>query len=349
MTPTQPQITLSRSALVGNLRHAKDTFAPQGVLMMAVKSNAYGHGDELVVPVALDSGVDELAVLDIPTALRLRPIAPNAPLFAWLLSPADDFAAAAEARIELGVSGLWQLDAIEAAAASQPLTIHLKIDTGLHRNGATWEEWPALVARAAELSTASVVSVRGVWSHLADTSIETSRGALRKLQDAVSVARDAGLSPDTIHLAASHAAVELPEARLDLVRLGILAYGVSPFDDHSASELGFAPVLTLHAPVLSISDSQLTLGVGFDHGLLRPREQMTVALGGEDFTLVEMGPESSIWRAQGDVPRLSPGDQVALFGADAAVSVEEWASWCRTIGDEVLAKLSSSLPRTLVH
>jgi len=135
---------------------------------------------------------------------------------------------------------------------------------------------------------------------------------------------------------------------LDLVRLGILAYGVSPFDDHSASDLGFAPVLTFSAPVLSISDSELTLGVGFDHGLLRPLEQATVTLGGDDFTLVEMGAESSTWRVQGSAPRYSPGDQVALFGADAAVSVEEWATWCHTIGDEVLAKLSSSLPRTLV-
>jgi len=348
MTPAQPQITLSRSALINNLRHAKESFAPQGVLMMAVKSSAYGHGDELVVPVALQSGVSELAVLDIPTALRLRPLAPETPLFAWLLSPTDDFAAAAEARIELGVSALWQLDAIAGASVSQPVTVHLKIDTGLHRNGATWEEWPALVARAAELSDAGVVRVRGVWSHLADTSIETSRAALHKLHDAVDIARGAGLRPDTIHLAASHAAVELPEARLDLVRLGILAYGVSPFDDHSASDLGFAPVLTLHAPVLSISDSQLTLGVGFDHGLLRPREPVTVSLGGKDLTLVEMGPESSSWRAQGGAPDLSPGEQVALVGADAAVSVEEWASWCHTIGDEVLAKLSSSLPRTLV-
>jgi len=348
MTPAQPKITLSRSALINNLRHAKETFAPQRVLMRAVKSNAYGHGDELVVPLALNSGVSELAVLDIPTALRLRPLAPEIPLFAWLLSPTDDFAAAAEAHVELGVSARWQLDAIEAAAASEPVTVHLKIDTGLHRNGATWEEWPSLVARAVELTEAGVVRVRGVWSHLADTSVDTSRVALQKLRDAVDVANNAGLSPDTIHLAASHAAVELPEARLDLVRLGILAYGVSPFDDHTPSDLGFAPVLTLYAPVLSVSGSELTLGVGFGHGLLRPLEQAIVTLGSEDFTLVEMGPESSTWRAEGGTPAFAPGDRVALFGADSAVSVEEWASWCHTIGDEVLAKLSSSLPRTLV-
>jgi len=75
---------------------------------------------------------------------------------------------------------------------------------------------------------------------------------------------------------------------------------------------------------------------------------VTVSLGGKDLTLLEMVPESSSWRAQGGAPDLSPGEQVALVGADAAVSVEEWASWCHTIGDEVLAKLSSSLPRTLV-
>lgn len=343
-----PRITINRAALSANLRHAKKTFAPNGSLMMAVKSNAYGHGDELVVPLAIESGVDELAVLDIPTALRLRPLVPHTPLFAWLLSPSDDFAAAAAARVELGVSTLWQLDAIEQTNPSEPIVVHLKIDTGLHRNGATEEQWPELVARAALLEKNGVVRVRAVWSHLADTSIEASRSALEKLQRAVSVAQAAGLQPEITHLAASHAAVELPEARLDLVRLGILAYGVSPFDHHTARDLGFEPALTLWAPVIAQENDLLTLGIGFGHGLMRPHVEATIVAGGSRYRLVELGPETSTWAPLSAPGNITVEDEVAVFGREASANAETWAGWCETIGDEVLSKLSAHLERALV-
>jgi alanine racemase len=343
-----PRIAISADLLAANLRHAKKTFAAQGSLMMAVKSNAYGHGDELIVPLAINSGVDELAVLDIPTALRIRRLAPSTPLFAWLLSPTDDFSAAAAARVELGVSSLWQLDAIEKAQPAEPVVVHLKIDTGLHRNGATEEQWPELVERAAQLQQAGVIRVRAVWSHLADTSVDTSREALEKLRRAVSIAEAAGVTPEITHLAASHAAVELPEARLDLVRLGILAYGVSPFDAHSAQELGFEPALTLWAPVIEHQDNRLSLGVGFGHGLMRPHRDGTMRAGGAIYRLEELGAESSTWLAVDSPGEIDAGAEVAIFGAEAMASAEEWAGWCGTIGDEVLSKLSPQLTRALV-
>ena len=348
MTSSTPRITINGSALKANLRHAKKVFAENGSLMMAVKSNAYGHGDDLTVPLAIESGVEELAVLDIPTALRIRPLAPHTPLFAWLLSPTDDFAAAAAAGVELGVSTLWQLDAIEQAQAGQPVVVHLKIDTGLHRNGASEEQWPELVARAAALESNGVIRVRAVWSHLADTSVETSRSALEKLQNAVSVAEAGGLQPEITHLAASHAAVELPEARLDLVRLGILAYGVSPFDDHTATDLGFEPVLTLWAPVIAQSDGVLTLGIGFGHGLIRPHQDASIDAGGANYRLVELGAVTSSWAPIDTPGRVDVGDEVAVFGRGAKASAETWAEWCGTIGDEVLSKLSAGLERNLV-
>lgn len=346
MSPS-PRITISRGALAANLRHAKNTFAAKGSLMMAVKSNAYGHGDELIVPLAISSGVDELAVLDIPTALRIRPLAPHTPLFAWLLSPTDDFGAAAAARVELGVSSLWQLEAIDAARPDEPVVVHLKIDTGLHRNGATEEQWPELVARAAQMQQRGVIRVRAVWSHLADTSVDTSRQALEKLRRAVSVAKAAGVTPDITHLAASHAAVELPEARLDLVRLGILAYGVSPFDSHTAQNLGFEPALTLWAPMISSEGNLLTLGVGFGHGLMRPHQDSVIAAGGVTYRIQELGPDTSTWVAVDSPGEIEAGSELAIFGAEAMASAEEWAAWCGTIGDEVLSKLSPQLTRVL--
>lgn len=344
---TGPLIELSTSALTANIQHAKKTLT-DGLLMLAVKSNAYGHGDELIVRAALEAGVDEFAVLDIETALRIRSLAPTTPLLAWLLCPGDQFADAAEAGIELGISALWQLDEIAALDAQNPVTIHLKIDTGLNRNGASITDWPALVSRAAELESAGVVSVRAIWSHLSDTSIEVSKAALTRLHDAVGVARSLGLNPEITHIAASHAAVDLPEARLDLIRLGILAYGVSPFDDHTAEDLGFSPVLTLSAAVEKISDNgDITLGIGCSFGLLPPVDTATISINGCDYTLTEVQPTTTVWSPVADHADVQMGEMVPVLGAHASVSVEQWATWCHTIGDEVLAKLGPSIPRTL--
>jgi alanine racemase len=345
---TGPLIELSASALSANLQCAKKTLT-NGLLMLAVKSNAYGHGDELIVPAAVQAGVDEFAVLDIDTALRIRTLAPGAPLLAWLMCPGDRFSEAAEAGIELGISAMWQLDELAALSSGTPVTIHLKIDTGLNRNGASAAEWPALVSRAAELQQSGVVRIRGIWSHLSDTSIEVSRDALARFDQAIEIAAQRGVSPEITHIAASHAAVELPEARRDLIRLGILAYGVSPFDEHSASDLGFSPVLTLAASVDHVTeDGAITLGVGCSHGLLPPVERATISIKGVDYTLTEVQPTRTMWSPVSEPADVQVGEKLPVVGAGASCGVEQWATWCHTIGDEVLAKLSPAIPRIFV-
>lgn len=342
-------ITIDRNALRANIAHAKATFAADTSLMIAVKSNAYGLGASLIVPEVIDAGADELAVLDIPTAVATRALSPHTPVFAWLLGPHDDYRAAAEAGVELGVSTLWQLDAIADTQSEQPVVVHLKIDTGLHRNGATAKQWPELVARARELQDLGRIQVRAIWSHLADTSVEESKKALARLNDAIDVARSLGVNAPIAHLAASHAAVELPETRLDMVRLGILAYGVSPFDDHTAPELGFQPVLTVTAQITARRSQELEMGMGFAHGLLQPSADAWVRSGERRLRVGEVGPETTVLYPLDSDKDLPPGDTVEIIGTDPrSPQVEDWASWCSTIGDEIVAKLHPEIPRAFV-
>ncbi len=95
----------------------------------------------------------------------LRGAGITAPLFAWLHGTDSDFGAAIEADIQLGVSSLWQLEAILLAGHGR---IHLKVDTGLHRNGANPEDWPELVTAAVEAQEVGLVTIEAIWSHLAD-------------------------------------------------------------------------------------------------------------------------------------------------------------------------------------
>lgn len=335
-----------------NVSQARSQLAGDSRLMIAVKSDAYGHGGAAIAEAAVAAGADALAVLDIPTGIALRERIPTTPMLAWLISPHDDFLAASRAQLTLGISHAWQLDAISGQCQGETTTVHLKIDTGLHRNGCLPSLWPALVAQAKELEEAGLIAVEGIWSHLADTSVEEDERSLERFETALQVARDAGLSPTITHIAASAAAQDFPEARLDMVRVGIIAFGVSPFDDRSAEELGFSPVMSAKALITAINEWErtMTVGMGFAHGLmpLPPATGWMVWQGTKlPISSVELDHCVLTW-PEGVTPQI--GDVVTIFGDPAGGSprAEDWATWSRTIGDEVVSAMRPDVPRRYI-
>jgi len=130
--------------------------------MAVVKANAYGHGAIEIAQAVVDAGADWLGVADLDEALALRSAGIETPILAWLHAASTDFALASSAEIDLGVSTLDQLERAAAAGA----TVHLKLNTGLSRNGFQPAEAPAAFARAVALD----VHVRGIFSHLSNTS-----------------------------------------------------------------------------------------------------------------------------------------------------------------------------------
>ena len=339
-------LDISLPAFTHNIGVVKTQLAGEALLMVAVKSDAYGHGQEMMAPAAVSAGADALAVLDIETGVALRRLLPNVPMLCWLLSPGNDFQQAIDASLDMGVSHVWQLRAIEEAHITTPVRLHLKIDTGLHRNGALWRDWPALVAEAARLEGAGIAKVVGIWSHLADTSIAEDNAALERFHKAVAVAREAGLHPTLLHIAASAAAMEVPEARLDLVRVGLIAYGVSPFEEVTAQDLNFQPVMTARARVVEIEGSTVTLGMGYTDGLLPiPPQTGWVLINGEKAPIESLGVDTlTVSRPAGVV---HVGDVATLWGEPAQGSprVEDWAAWAGTIGDEVIVGVSPRVHR----
>lgn len=345
-------LDISLGAFAHNVQHARATLAAGSSLMVAVKSNAYGHGGPELAQVALASGADALAVLDIETGLRLRETIPEAPMLAWLLSPACDFSSACAARITLGISHLWQLEKIATECAGAHTTVHLKIDTGLHRNGALAKDWPALVASAAEMQHRGLITVEGIWSHLADTSPDEDAASLRRFMEAVGLARAAGLAPTILHIAASAAATDFPEARLDMVRVGISAYGVSPFESRSAEDMGFIPVMTARAFVTDVDpdSNRAIVAMGSGDGLfdVTPGEAW-VLLGGARVPIHTVELDHLVLSVPSGLV-VAPGDVATLWGSPTQGSprAEDWASWSATIGDEIVTAMSQAAPRNFI-
>ncbi len=269
---------------LGALRHnvgvLRSAVAP-AMTMVIVKADAYGHGALESARAAVEAGTEWLGVVEIPEALALRASGIDAPILTWLHGADTDFALAVEHGIDIGVSTLEQLERAAAAggAGLGPAMVQIKVDTGLSRNGVETRQAAELFARAAQLQKLGGLVVRGVWSHLANAGHDEDLRQLARFDEAMVMATEAGLEPELRHLAATAGALSLADARLDLVRLGIGVYGLSPFADQSADALGLRPVMELGAEIVSVKRVPADSGVsyGFTYRT-NPERDTTVVL-----------------------------------------------------------------------
>jgi alanine racemase len=340
--------------------------------MAVVKADAYGHGAVPVARAALAGGADWLGVADLVEAIALRDVGIDAPTLAWMHDPDADFAGAIEHQVDLGVSSLEQLVAIADAAASvgRRARVHLKIDTGLSRNGVAPEAWDDVVEAAARLEREGIIGVRGVFSHLANTSADEDAAQIAAFDTALAAASAAGLAPEVRHIASTAGAVRRPASRYDLVRLGIGCYGVPPFGDGTtAAELGLRPAMTLRGRVAAVR--RIDGGTGASYGHVWRAERATtlalVPLGYADGVPRQASGRAEVWLAGARRPvvgriamdqflvdvgddEVAVGDEVVLFGdpATGAPSADDWGTAADTIGYEIVTRIGPRVPRTYV-
>ncbi|WP_285115767.1 alanine racemase [Leifsonia sp. fls2-241-R2A-40a] len=338
--------------------------------MVVVKADAYGHGAVECARAALAGGADWLGVAEIPEALALREAGITAPILAWLHDPDEDFAAAVQADVDLGLSSLAQLEAAALAGGSgRPVFVQLKVETGLSRNGIPESEWDAVFARARELEERGRVVVRGIFSHLSNASVEDDRAAVAVYERALERAAAAGLAPELRHIAASAAALTLPEARFDLVRIGIAAYGLSPFGRESAAELGLRPAMTLRGRIAAVRRVPAGKGVSYDYTYRTERETTLVlvplgyaegiprhasnrgpvSIGGRTFRISGRVAMDQFVVDVGDLD-VQVGDEVVLFGdpGTGAPGADDWAEAADTINYEIVTRLGGRLKRSYI-
>jgi len=347
--------------------------AGSAAVMAVVKADGYGHGILESAGAALEGGAEWLGVAIADEALELRAAGVDAPMLAWLLGPGDPWNAVAAVGVDLGVNARWALDRAAEAAATvgHPVRVHLKIDTGLGRAGATQHDWPDLVDAAAKAVADGSVEVVGIWSHLtyadrpAHPTIETQR---RAFEAALEVAGAAGIEPQVRHLANSAATLVLPETHYDLVRPGVAVYGLSPGAEVGRpAELGLRPAMTLVSEVALTK--QVDSGQGVSYGHRYTTERATT------LALVPLGYADGVPRHltnRGEVAindrrypiagtvcmdqfvvdvgddRVTAGDEVVLFGPGDGnqPTADDWAEAIGTINYEIVSRVGARVLRT---
>ncbi|GAA2066487.1 alanine racemase [Microbacterium hatanonis] len=355
-------------AIADNVRHLRRLTDSE--VIAVVKADGYGHGAFRSAVAALQGGATRIGVADVAEALALRRAGIRAPILAWLHAPGETFDDAVAADIELGISGLDQLLQVAAAAStSRPVSVHLKIETGLSRNGIAPADYRVVFAEAARLERIGKLTVVGLFSHLSNTSPEDDRAALAAFQEGVVLAASAGLHPPLRHIAATHAAIALPESRMGCVRIGIGIYGLSPFADRSSADLGLRPAMTLRSVVAAVRRVPAGTGVsyGYDYRTERdttlalvplgyadgvPRQASgsgPVRIGGAEYRVAGRIAMDQFVVDVGDAP-VAVGDEVVLFGDPTLgfPAASDWADAAGTIDYEIVTRIGPRVPRVQV-
>ena len=371
------RITVDLGAISDNVAALRERVGSTPVLAV-VKGDAYGHGLVPSARAALAGGATWLGTAQIAESLALRAAgisAQEARVIAWLYAPGAPFAQAVEAGIDLGVAAPWALADIADVGArlGRPARIHLKVDTGLARNGAFGRGVDELVEAAARAQDAGHVRVVGMMSHFAradepgDPSIRAQQD---RFEECCELADRAGLDLEVRHLANSAATLLDPSARYDLVRPGLAIYGLSPVPQVGApADFGLRPAMRVSVDVSLVKDLPGGQGVSYGHTYTTAGDTRVALLpmgyadglprGGSSRVPVSLGDRRFIISGRvcmdqvvldvGDL-QVSPGDEAVLFG-DALrgePTAQEWADVTDTIPYEIVTRMSGRLPRVYV-
>jgi alanine racemase len=364
------------------LRRNIDAFrgiVPAGTaLMVVVKANAYGHGLDVVAPVAAERA-EWLGVNALDEAVAIRALGIERPVAILGYTEAADLDAVVAHGFRQVVYRTEIAAALARAARKHGVTahVHLKIETGTNRQGIAVEELAAFVERVREMDG---VAIEGAYTHFAniEDTLDPSYAEMQiaRFREALSVLGAAGVPLTHVHAAATAGALLYPETGFAMMRLGIGTYGVWPSREtqlaarEKGRRLTLAPVLTWKtriAQVKRIRPGEF-IGYGLTYQARRPMKAAVLPVGyydGYDRKLSNTGralvrghPVPVIGRVAMNMTMLDvtdvhaqADDEVVLLGRQggAEIRVEELAEKSGTISYEVLARINPRLPRVPVQ
>ncbi|MGH2457078.1 MAG: alanine racemase [Candidatus Limnocylindria bacterium] len=366
-SPHRAWVEIDHGALVHNLACLRDLAGGDKQVIAVVKANAYGHGAVPVAESLVRAGVERLAVATLGEAIELRNAGVSVPIVVlWGLGRPEAAPAVASGMepIVYDVPGVALLEAA-AAAAGRRAAVHLKVDTGLGRQGADPELALDLALR---IGRSRHLELAGTFSHLAvpgedDAFTEVQLLRLARTLDAM---RSAGIDPGLVHVSATGGILAAAGTFADAIRPGIGLYGMVPGWAVDRAH-GLRPVLSLHALPLRLHD--LPAGAGLGYGLRfraeRPTRIATLGIGyGDGWPRAHANNGRVLVRGQlapvvgavsmdgitvdvGHIDDVTYDDEFVLIGEQmgARISADEVAIERRTINYEVTTALRDRLPR----
>ena len=352
MRPSWVEVDLE--AIRHNVRALAELIAP-AMLCAVVKADGYGHGDVPVAEAAVDGGASWLAVALVEEGVRLREAGVEAPIL--LLSEPPLLDATEIVRWNLTPT-VYRVDFVEALRAAGADRVQVKVDTGMHRVGVAPPALPTLV----ETCRSAGMEVQAVWTHFA---VSEEVGDFTAAQVAAFDEAIAGLEVPMAHLGNTAGGILYPDARRDMVRVGIGIYGIHP-GPATRSHLALRPAMRIvsrvgHVQRLAAGDRPsygrrralpadsyvVTVPIGYADGVPRGlSDRGEVLIGGQRHPLAGTVTMDQILVDVGDTT-VGVGDEVVLIGrqGDEEITADDWAGQLGTIAYEIVCQIGPRLPR----
>lgn len=357
------------SAIKDNIREIKKVLKPGVKFCAVVKADAYGHGAVAVSRAVLAAGADRLAVAIVDEAVELRRAGFLVPIQVLGYTPPEQARTVAVYDIAQTV---YSMDAVRALAAAgrqtgKKVKLHIKIDTGMGRIGILPEEAGEFAAAVANVAG---VEIEGVFSHFA-TADEADKSythfQFAKFEEALQRITAKGISIPIRHIANSAATLELPETQLDMVRPGIIMYGLWPSEEVTQS-IRLKPAMCLKARVAHVKSVPTgtsisygreyttkterkiaTLPIGYADGLRRASSGRTdVFISGGYAPLIGTICMDQCMADVTDIPEVKSGDTAILFGVPE-LTADRVAEALDTINYELVCAIGKRVPRIYIN
>lgn len=348
-------------ALRHNIAHVR-RYAPNSRMVAVVKANAYGHG---LVEVAktIESAADFIGVARLSEAIALRQAGITAPIIlleGFFIS--DDIHDLNRYNIQTAIHCEEQLALLEQTQLDSPVTVWMKLDTGMHRLGVRINEADAFYQRLQRCQ--NVIQPINLMTHFCCADELTSPKTDAQIAQFMQFAEG---KPGFKSLAASGGELAWPASHQDVVRSGVILYGVSPFDTQTAAEMGFLPAMTLKSKVIAVrkhlqgesvgygarwispKDTQLAVvAMGYGDGYPRDMPFGTpVLINGQEYPLVGRVSMDMIVVDLGNEHDVRVNDDVIFWGAE--LPVERIARFSGMSAYELITRLTARVERIYLN
>lgn len=365
--PVWAEINLDN--LTHNIREVR-RLTKEGVMVTAViKADGYGHGAVEIAKVLLENGADRLAVATLSEAIQLRKHYSTSEILILGYTPSDSFEDVISNRITQTIYTLDQaLELNDIAIKKECMQkIHIKLDTGMSRLG--MKICDETIEEIVKINKLSNLDVEGIFTHFAvadEVDKEFTYGQVKKFNYIIEELEARNVSIPVKHVSNSASIIDLPDLNYNMVRAGIMLYGLYPSHDVDKSRVELIEVMSLKARLSHVKE--IEEGTGVSYGLKYKTERTeiigTLPLGYADgFTRLYSFAASGIINGEKRpiVGRICMdqcminltgidakiGDEVTLFGKKEgiSISIDEVASYIDTINYEVVCMINKRVPR----
>ncbi len=359
--------------LLANAAYIKGLLSPSCRMMGVIKANAYGHGAVQAAYALQRAGASWFGVSNLEEAIELRRAGIDEPILVLSYTPPDEAARLAQYCVTQTVVSLQHACALNdaAAAADVHLDVHVKVDTGMSRVGFVChseQDIDQAVEEIAEVSRLSHLRAHGIFTHFAVADAADDGGfterQFARFMRVIEAAAAVGVTFSLRHCCNSAATLRYPHMHLDMVRPGIILYGLSPDESMAPLMQAFRPVMTLKTAVSMVKDlpPYTPLSYGCTYSSDTVRRVATVPIGYADgyfrslsnrgYMLVDGQHVPIVGRIcmdqcmldVTDIPTVTDGTEVTVFGA-AGVTAEELSQMLDTIDYEIVCAVSRRVPR----